>query len=127
MVRTLATLFAAWQAGRLATHEWQHLFCLSLLDGIAAGSGIGDGLATRVLHLTQHRDVLPVGEGIRDVPAELARLDKAVETVTAIVDTAKDPTPRIERLAASEPVAAAQRSAVRVYATHQVSGYTRGT
>lgn len=63
-----ATLFAAWQAGRLATREWQHLFCLSLLDGIAAGSGIGDGLATRVLHLTQHRDVLPVGEASATCP-----------------------------------------------------------
>jgi hypothetical protein len=120
-------LFAAWQTGRLSTAEWRHLFAQSLLDGIAAGSGVGDGLATRLLHLTRGHEVLPAGEGIPDVPAELARLDEAVAIVTALVDTAEDPTSHIQRLATSEPVAAAQRSAVRVYARHHVSARVHPT
>lgn len=120
-----ARVYAGWQAGVFTTDEWRALFARSLLNGVGDGTGIGDGFATRLLHLAHGRDVLPVGEPI-DVPAELARLTLAVDTLAAKIDTAEDPRPRIERLASSEPVNAAQQSAIRVFGKHQVTGWRRG-
>jgi hypothetical protein len=125
-VKVAASLYAAWQSGKVNTDEWSLLLAALLTEAAGLGAGTGAGLAARMLHLAHGRELLGSPPGLLDVDAAHARLLKAADTLTAGIDTADDPRPRIDRLAKGEPLSAMQHGALTVYRQHDVIGYRRG-
>lgn len=113
-----ANVYAAWQSGALTTAEFVATLGDTVFAAVAYGVTVGDTLGATVL------DTTPLG--MMPSPVEHARLTDAAQTLADDLDSADDLSPRVERLAASEAVGAAQDSLRQSYEQHGVTGYRRG-
>lgn len=127
-VTAVLAAFAAWQAGQVTTAVLTAMLGKILTSGNVYATVMGDLVATRALTLLAARPYLPTGvAGEIDLQAELLRLSDAAATITAALDSGKDPKARLERIARSESVNALQQAVVATLARHGVTGYVRGT
>lgn len=122
--RQVKAAFTRWQDGKLSTSELQQLLVSLLAGANEQGRMAAEALATILL---QRAGIATDIGGLRHIAAtgEGDRLDKAVATVLADLDTDSDVAARLARMAGSEPAQAGQDYLVLAYQDADADGWQR--
>lgn len=112
-------VYAAWLAGNLTTVEFAAVVADYLTVHVGAGLVTADIMAAVL-----------TGEpatGMMPDDATVEQLRKAAQTLADDLDGPDPVAPRLERLAVSETVNAAQQGLVKAYESHGITGWRRAT